>query len=101
MTTDTDALRRRVEVLRPRIARLCGALLRISASLDLDTVPREVVDGARALTGARRGVITMVDELGRAQRFLSSGIRLTSTGNWRTGPTGSGCSSTFGTFRAR
>ncbi|WP_419166734.1 ATP-binding protein [Candidatus Palauibacter sp.] len=74
MTTDTDALLRRVEVLRARIARLCGALLRISASLDLDTVLREVVDGARALTGARRGVITMVDELGRAQRFLSSGI---------------------------
>ena len=32
-----------------------AAILRIDASLDLDTVLREPVDGARALTGARHG----------------------------------------------
>ncbi|MYD93781.1 MAG: GAF domain-containing protein, partial [Chloroflexi bacterium] len=34
-----------------------AAILRIGASLDLDTVLREAVDGARALTGARYGAI--------------------------------------------
>ena len=34
-----------------------AAILRIGASLDLDTVLREAVEGARALTGARYGAI--------------------------------------------
>ena len=60
--------------MRERIDRLGGALLRITGTLDLDTVLQEVVDSARVLTGARIGVITTVDESGRPQRFLSSGI---------------------------
>jgi len=48
--------------------------VRISASLDLDTVLREVVDSARAVTGARFGVITTADERGLPHRFLTSGI---------------------------
>ena len=47
---------------------------RVNASLDLDTVLQEVVDSARALTGARYGVITTVDEAGRPQEFVGSGI---------------------------
>ena len=39
-----------VEALRERILSLSGAILRISASLDVDTVLREVVTSARALT---------------------------------------------------
>ena len=54
-----------VEALRERISRLSAAVLRISASLDEKTVLREVVDSARALTGARYGVIVTVDEAGR------------------------------------
>ena len=50
------------EALRERITTLVAAILRISASLDVGTVLREVVDGARALTGARYGIITPVDE---------------------------------------
>ena len=61
-------------MLRGRISRLSAAILRISASLDLDTVLHEVVDTARALTGARAGVITIVDEAGRPLQFVSSGI---------------------------
>ena len=38
-----------------RLSTLSKALLRISASLDLETVLREVIDGARALTGAKDG----------------------------------------------
>ena len=56
------------------VSRLSAATLRISASLELDTVLREVLDSARALTGARCGVITTVDEAGQAQDFVSSGI---------------------------
>ena len=59
---------------RERISRLSAAILRIVASLDVDTVLREVVDSARALTGARNGVITTVDETGLPQDFVMSGL---------------------------
>ena len=62
------------EELRDRLARLSAAILRISASLELDAVLHEVVDSARALTGARCGVIATVDEAGQAQDFVSSGL---------------------------
>ena len=53
---------------------MSAAILRISASLDVDTVLREVIDSARALTGARYGIITTVDENGEVQDFISSGF---------------------------
>ena len=43
-----DELRRRNEMLEQRISNLGAALLRVSASLDLETVLREIVDSARA-----------------------------------------------------
>ena len=48
-------MRQENELPWDRISRLTGAILRISESLDLGTFLREVVDGARALTGARFG----------------------------------------------
>ena len=59
---------------RERISRLSAAILRISASLDPATVLREVVESARALTGARYGIITTVDESGRPADFITSGF---------------------------
>ena len=59
---------------RDRDATLAAAILRVGGSLDLDTVLRAVVDGARALTGARYGVITTVDDAGRPQDFVTSGF---------------------------
>ena len=56
------------------VSRLSAAVLRISASLDVDTVLREVVESARALTGARYGVIATVDEAGLAQGHVASGL---------------------------
>ena len=53
---------------------LSAAVLRIGASLDLDTVLTEVVDGARALTGADCGAITTVDATGRPGDFVTSGL---------------------------
>ncbi|MYA65589.1 MAG: response regulator [Gemmatimonadetes bacterium] len=74
MTDDSRALQQRFETLEERISGLSAAILRISASLDLDTVLQQIVDSARALTDAACGVLTTVDEQGRPQRFLSSGL---------------------------
>ena len=57
-----------------REAALTAAILRIGASLDLDTVLREVVESARALTGAAYGVIATVDEAGQPRDFVTSGL---------------------------
>ena len=57
-----------------RISRLSAAILRISASLDVNTVLHEVVDSARALTGARYGLITAFDAAGQPEGFVSSGF---------------------------
>ena len=59
-----DQPRHEDEPRRERTSSLSSAILRIRSSLDVGTVLREVVDSARALTGARYGVITPVDEAG-------------------------------------
>ena len=63
-------LMREIEALRERLSALSAAILRISASLDLDTVLREIVKSAQALTSARYGAIVTIDETGCA-----SGLR--------------------------
>ena len=62
------------EVTRERLSRLSAAILRVSASLDVGTVLREVVDSARGLTGARYGVISTIDETGRPHGHVASGL---------------------------
>ena len=57
-----------------RISRLCAALGRITASLEPETVLTEVVEGARALTGARYAMITTVDESGGPREVVTSGV---------------------------
>ena len=69
-----DALRRENEALRDRISRLNEAILRINGSLDLGTVLQQAVDSARALTGARYGVITTIGEGREVLDFVSSGF---------------------------
>ena len=70
----SDEPRRENEALRERISALNAAILRISASLDLDTVLAEVVQSARALAGARHGVIAAVDKAGAPRDFVFSGF---------------------------
>ena len=84
-----NELNREIEVLRDRISRLSAASLRISASLDLATVLREVVESARALSGARYGVISTVDETGQVQGSVISGFtpeEEQELANWPDGP---------------
>jgi len=57
---------------RARTSALTGALLRINASLDHDTVLRQAVDAARALTSARYGIIVTLDEAGEVGDFVTS-----------------------------
>ena len=67
-------LQREIETLRDRMARLSAAILRISTTLDLDAVLGEIIESARALTGAVYGVITTIDVAGRPQDFVTSGF---------------------------
>ena len=69
-----DELRREIQALREGSSRLNAAILRINASLDLNTVLQEVVDSALSLTGARYGGIATVDETGRPQDFVTAGF---------------------------
>ena len=69
-----DELRQEIAALRERISKFNAAILRISASLDLDTVLNEVVDSARALTGARYGMIATVDDAGEIEDFFAPGL---------------------------
>ena len=72
--TKLSEITRENAALRKRVSQLSAAILRINASLDVDTVLQEAVDSARALTGARYGMIVTLDERGEAQDFVSSGI---------------------------
>ncbi len=73
MTNHTD-LARENAALRQRVSQLSAAILRISASLDVDTVLQEIVDSARALTGVSYGLIVTIDEHGETRDFVSSGF---------------------------
>ena len=56
------------------MSRLSAASLRITESLDLESVLREVVDSARVLTGAANAVITTVEPVEQVRDFISSGF---------------------------
>ena len=61
-------------VKRERLSRLSETCLRISESLDVDTVLREVVESARALTGAGCSGITTMDASGHLQDSVTAGV---------------------------
>ena len=61
-------------MLRERLWRLSEASLRFNEGLDFDTVLQGVLDSAWSLTVARYGVITLLDDSGWIQDFLSSGM---------------------------
>ena len=69
-----DDQAREIAELRDRLSRLSQASLRINESLDFGTVLQGVLDSACSLTGARYGVITLLNESGRIQDFVTSGL---------------------------
>ena len=69
-----DARDLEILALRDRLTRMCEACHRINESLDLDTVLQEVLDSARSLTGARYGVMVLLDGSGGVQEFLGAGF---------------------------
>lgn len=60
--------------LRARLARMSEASLRITETLDFDSVLQEVVDSACLLTNARCGGITVLDEQGHFRDVATSGL---------------------------
>ena len=67
-------LEREVEALRERLSRLCDATMRINESLELEVVLQGVLDSARALTGARYALISLVDDEEVPAECLTSGL---------------------------
>ena len=65
---------REIAALRERLSRLSEASLHITEDLDLDAVLQGVLDGARSLTGARMGGVTILDDSGHLQDFITSGL---------------------------
>ena len=69
-----DELRAENEALRDRLSRLSESSLRISESLDVTTVLREVVESTRTLTSAGCSGITTMDASGHLQDFVTAGV---------------------------
>ena len=74
MTAPPDAPAAGPAPAATQLTALSEALLRIGASLDLETVLRESIDGTRALTGAKDGCIVTIDETGTPLDFVTSGM---------------------------
>ena len=69
-----EELSREVRTLRERLSRMSEASLRISESLDVDTVLREVVESAQLLTGAGCSGIVTMDASRQLQDFVTAGL---------------------------
>ena len=69
-----DELAHEKVAMRERLSRLSEASHRINESLDFDTVLSGVLDSACTLTGAKYGVITLLNESGQVQNFLAHGM---------------------------
>ncbi len=69
-----DERDQRIAALEERLSRLSDASRRINESLDFDRVLQGVLDAARSLTAARYGVMTLADDSGEVENFLSSGM---------------------------
>ena len=92
--TPEDERNREIANLRERLSRLSQASLRITEDVDLDIVFQEVLDGARLLTGAKRGGMTTLDDFGslrdssrRDSPRRSINCALTCRGDWSSSPT--------------
>ena len=87
---------------RARIAAPSAAVPRTSASFDLAAVLQEAADTARALTAARYGIVTTVDEAGAVREHVTSGFTEAEHRQFiEWGRTGRSCSRIVATFPDR
>ena len=70
----TTAHLQEIEALRTRLTKLSEASIRINESLEFDTVLKEVLDSARELTGARYSFLSLLDESGKLEDIVTSGL---------------------------
>ena len=89
-TVDTDQLIQRIDSLRARLSKLSEASLRVSETLNLNTVLQEVIDNARDLTDARYGALLTYDQSGDMQDFMISGLSDEERGRMQVSPKGLG-----------
>ena len=71
---EAERLRQENKGLRDRLSRLSEASLRISQSLNLDTVLQGVIDSACSLTEARYGALVAFNDSGGIETLFTSGI---------------------------
>ncbi len=83
-----EELIRENRALRERLTRLSEASLRISEGPDFGAVLQGVLDSARSLTGARYGVVALLDDSGSLQDLHFSGMTNTEAELFRQLPDG-------------
>ena len=79
-----------IESLRTRLSKLSQASLRVSETLDFNTVLQEVIDNARDLTDARYGALLTYEQSGGIEDFITSGISAQEIGRLKVSPRGLG-----------
>ena len=81
---EIDKLQRENQSLRSQLTKLSEASYRIIQGPDLDSLFQEIVESARALTGARYAVLLTYDSSGNVNSAVTSGIspeQINSIGN--------------------
>ena len=79
-----------IESLRTRLSKLSQAGLRVSETLDVNTVLQEVIDNARDLTCEWYGALLTYDQSGGIQDFMTSGLSVEEIEHLRVSPKGVG-----------
>ena len=60
-----------LRALQERLTKLSEASLRINENLDFDSVLQDVVDSARNISDARYGGMTVLNDAGRFEQFVT------------------------------
>ena len=69
-----DQMQNRLKRQNRELLALHAAGLDVASELALDSVLKKVVDQARLLVGAKYGAVSVIDDQGRIQSFVTSGI---------------------------
>ena len=76
---NTDLFQKEAKALRSRMSRLSEPSLRINESLEIDTVPQGVLNGACTLTNARFGVLTTLGDSEDTSESFAHGLTAAET----------------------